>query len=199
MRRISAGVTRFTWAMASDVAPYRGTYRLWTPRKARTEARSAAPAPSQVWPCTARRPSPSSSRAHSWPPWRTVAWAGWLPRSRCHASGDSHVLPVGRFSARRGRHVRVSAWSPTHKRCSPVSREMILMIGGRSLAEAPWPVRLLARRRGGSLGWRWGGPVFPRVLVPLLGRTGGASHHLCRGRRIEVGLATLPQGLPLRP
>jgi hypothetical protein len=31
-------------------------------------------------------------------------------------------------------HVRLSAWSPTHKRCSPVSREMILMIGGRSFA-----------------------------------------------------------------
>ena len=31
------------------------------------------------------------------------------------------------------RHVRVSAWSPTHKRCSPVSREMMLMMGGRSL------------------------------------------------------------------
>jgi hypothetical protein len=41
----------------------------------------------------------------------------------------SHVLPAGMFSAMRVRHVRVSAWSPTQKRCSPVSREMMLMMG----------------------------------------------------------------------
>ncbi len=33
----------------------------------------------------------------------------------------------------RGRSV-VFAWSQTHKRCSPVSREITLMMGGRSLA-----------------------------------------------------------------
>ena len=32
-----------------------------------------------------------------------------------------------------GDELRLSAWSHTQKRCSPVSREMMLMIGGRSL------------------------------------------------------------------
>jgi hypothetical protein len=41
----------------------------------------------------------------------------------------------------RAAQVRVSAWSQTHKRCLPVSREMLLMIGGRSLAEMPCPLR----------------------------------------------------------
>jgi hypothetical protein len=58
-----------------------------------------------------------------------VAWAGWLPRSLCHSSMYSRVLPAGMCSALRVRHVRVSTWSPTHKRSSPVSREMMLMMG----------------------------------------------------------------------
>ena len=34
----------------------------------------------------------------------------------------------------QGAQVRLSAWSHTQKRCSPVSREITLMMGGRSLA-----------------------------------------------------------------
>jgi hypothetical protein len=44
------------------------------------------------------------------------------------------VLPIGMFSAISPVQVRVLAWSQTHQRCSPVSREMMLMMGGRSLA-----------------------------------------------------------------
>jgi hypothetical protein len=36
------------------------------------------------------------------------------------------------FSVIRAVQVRVSAWSQTHQRCSPVSREMMPMMGGRS-------------------------------------------------------------------
>jgi hypothetical protein len=40
----------------------------------------------------------------------------------------------GTLSAIRSRQVCRFAWSQTHQRCSPVSREMILMMGGRSFA-----------------------------------------------------------------
>ena len=40
----------------------------------------------------------------------------------------------GTLSAIRAWQVCLFAWSQTHKRCSPVSREMMLMMGGRSLA-----------------------------------------------------------------
>jgi hypothetical protein len=59
-----------------------------------------------------------------------------------------------KVSAIRATQVRVSAWSQTHKRCSPVSREITLMMGRRLLAEVPCPFRLFARRSGGSQGSR---------------------------------------------
>jgi hypothetical protein len=48
--------------------------------------------------------------------------------------GIEGVLPMDTFSAINTAHVRVLAWSPTQKRCSPVSRETILIMGGRALA-----------------------------------------------------------------
>jgi hypothetical protein len=53
--------------------------------------------------------------------------------------------------------------------------------GGRALASVPGPWRLWPRRRGGSAGSRWGGLVFPRVLVQRIRLEGGASHPRCRG------------------
>jgi hypothetical protein len=44
------------------------------------------------------------------------------------------VLPAGTLSAMIAWQVRVSAWSQIQNRCSPVSREITLMMGGRSLA-----------------------------------------------------------------
>ena len=47
---------------------------------------------------------------------------------------EHRAAAAGTFSAMRSAQVRLSAWSQTQKRCSPVSREMMLMMGGRSLA-----------------------------------------------------------------
>src|SRR3954453_432361 len=57
----------------------------------------------------------------------------------------------------------------TLKRASPDSRPTTPAIGGRSVAKVPWPLRLLARRRGGSSGASCGTPSFPRVLIHLIG------------------------------
>src|SRR3954453_21896413 len=57
----------------------------------------------------------------------------------------------------------------TLKRASPDSRPTTPVIGGRSVTKVPWPLRLLARRRGGSSGAVCGIPFFPRVLVHLVG------------------------------
>src|SRR3954451_21311527 len=59
------------------------------------------------------------------------------------------------------------AVSITSKRTSPDSRPTTPAIGGRSGSKVPWPLRLLARRRGGSSGSSCGVPFFPRVLVHL--------------------------------
>jgi hypothetical protein len=56
---------------------------------------------------------------------------------------------------------------------------------------------LLARRRGGSAGSRWGVLFFPRVLVQLVGLKSGAGHDIGRRGLIEVGLEALPQGMEL--
>jgi Phage integrase family len=55
MRRIRYGVTCVALTMAAYVATYRGRDCWWTPRKTRRSVRSAAPAPAQEWPWTARR------------------------------------------------------------------------------------------------------------------------------------------------
>ena len=87
------------------------------------------------------------------------------------------------------------AWSQTQKRHAPVSREMMLMMGGRSLAKVPCPFRLLARRRGGSAGSGWGVLCFPRVLVQFVRLKGGAGHQVGGRGRVQMGLETLPQGM----
>jgi hypothetical protein len=71
------------------------------------------------------------------------------------------------------------------------------MMGGRSLAKVPCPLRLWARRRGGSSGSGWGVLVFPRVLVPCVGLKGRAGHDASRRGGVQVGWDALPQGMPL--
>jgi hypothetical protein len=80
------------------VATERGRDGVCTPLTVRRDVRSAAPLPSQVWPWTSRRPSPSASRAQACPPGPTGACAGWRPRSRRHSSVDSRALPGGTWS-----------------------------------------------------------------------------------------------------
>jgi hypothetical protein len=74
----------------------------------------------------------------------------------------------------------------------------MLMMGGRSLASVPWPLRFLARRRGGSLGSRWGGLLFPRVLVQVVGLKRGAGHHLGWCGIVQGRLHALAQRVQLR-
>jgi hypothetical protein len=107
------------------------------------------------------------------------------------------VLATGTFAAITSSQVCLVAWSQTQNRHSPVSREMILMMGGRSLAKVPGPFRLLARRRGGSSGSGWGVLVFPRVLVQFVGLKGSAGHDASRRGGVQVGLDALPQGMQL--
>jgi hypothetical protein len=107
------------------------------------------------------------------------------------------VRATGTFAAITSSQVCVVAWSQTQKRHAPVSREMILMMRGRSLAKVPCPFRLLARRRGGSSGSGWGVLVFPRVLVPCVGLKGRAGHDASRRGGVQVGWDALPQGMPL--
>src|SRR5260221_13217429 len=54
------------------------------------------------------------------------------------------------------------------RRTLPVSRPTVPTIGGRSLAYVPCPRALLARRRGGLVGSRWGSLFFPRILIQLI-------------------------------
>ena len=107
------------------------------------------------------------------------------------------MLPTGSFAAIKSQQVCLVAWSQTQKRHSPVSREMMLMMGGRSLAKVPCPFRWLARRRGGSSGSGWGVLFFPRALGQFVGLKGGAGHHAGWRGRVQMGLETLPQGMQL--
>src|SRR6185437_1396646 len=59
--------------------------------------------------------------------------------------------------------------SITSNRTSPDSRPTTPAIGGRSVAKVPWPLRRFTRRRGGSSGSSCKTPLFPRVLVHLVG------------------------------
>lgn len=78
-----------------------------------------------------------------------------------------------------------------------MSREMRLMIGGRSWAYVPCPLRLFARRRGGSAGSRWGVLLFPRVWVACIRLTGRPHDHADWRGGVQVGVETLPQGMQL--
>src|SRR3954467_8155941 len=71
-----------------------------------------------------------------------------------------------------------SLWSSTSERSTPDSRPTTPAIGGRSLANVPWPRRRLARRRGGSPGSSCGTPFFPRILVHLVGLDHGVTQRV---------------------
>src|SRR3954447_15698984 len=91
------------------------------------------------------------------------------------------------------------AVSITSKRTSPDSRPTTPAIGGRSVSKVPCPLRLLARRRGGSSGSSCGIPFFPRVLVHLVGL-----HHVIIQRvavQVDPGvlLEPVPQGQQFLP
>lgn len=107
-------------------------------------------------------------------------------------------LSGGTWSAISAWPVRVSACSHTQQRGSLVSREITLMMGGRSLASVPCPLRLLARRRGGSAGSGCGVLLFPGVLVPCVGLTRRASHHIGWGGLVQVRLHALAPRVPWR-
>lgn len=66
------------------------------------------------------------------------------------------------------------------------------MIGGRSLSYVPRPLRLFARRRGGSSGSGCLRPFFPHVLVQLVGLELVANEAIVRQRIVEVLLKLLP-------
>jgi hypothetical protein len=93
--------------------------------------------------------------------------------------------------------VRLSAWSHTPKRCSPVARDSTLIMGGRSFASVPCPWRVWARRLDGAVGSRGGVLVFPGVLVPFVRLKGGAGHHAGRCGSVHMGLDALPHGIEL--
>ena len=67
------------------------------------------------------------------------------------------------------------------------------------MAEVPWPLRLLARRRGGSLRSRWGVLFFPRVLVQFVGLKRRAGHHINWCGVVQVRLHALAQCVQLLP
>jgi hypothetical protein len=70
-------------------------------------------------------------------------------------------------------------------------------MGGRSLADVPCPVRLFARRRGGSAGSRCGVLFFPGVLVQFVGFKRRAGHHIGWCGVVQVRLHPLAQRVQL--
>src|SRR5512135_774132 len=84
------------------------------------------------------------------------------------------------------------AVSITSSRTSPDSRPTTPAIGGRSVAKVPWPLRLLARRRGGSSGSSCGIPFFPRVLVHLV----GLDHVVVQRVAVQADSGALPEPVP---
>src|SRR5262249_20606547 len=89
------------------------------------------------------------------------------------------------------------AVSITSNRTSPDSRPTTPAIGGRSVSKVPWPLRLLARRRGGSSGSACGMPFFPRVLIHLV----GLDHLVAQRVAVQADpgalLESVPQGQQL--
>src|SRR4051794_41869525 len=66
-------------------------------------------------------------------------------------------------------NVAPSDRSVTLRRISPLSRPTTPQTGGRSFSQVPCPGLALARRRGGSSGAVCGTPLFPPILVGLVG------------------------------
>ena len=60
------------------------------------------------------------------------------------------------------------------------------------MSKVPWPLRLLARRRGGSSGSSCGIPFFPRVLVHLV----GLDYVVVQRVAVEVEPGTLLEPVP---
>src|SRR4051794_40258691 len=87
----------------------------------------------------------------------------------------------------------------TSKRTSPESRPTTPATGGRSLANVPWPRRLLARCRGGSSGASRAIPFFPRILVHLVGLDGRIAQRIAVQPQEGVLLEAVPQPQQLHP
>src|SRR5215471_11402742 len=84
------------------------------------------------------------------------------------------------------------AVSMTSSRTSPDSRPTTPAIGGRSVSKVPWPLRLLARRRGGSSGSACTTPFFPRVLVHRV----GLDHAVAQRVAIQTDAGALLEPMP---
>src|SRR5512142_2344539 len=89
------------------------------------------------------------------------------------------------------------AVSITSNRTSPDSRPTTPAIGGRSVSKVPWPLRLLARRRGGSSGPACAIPFFPRILVHLVGFDHGVVQRVAVQADSGALLEPVPQGQQL--
>src|SRR5262249_30549674 len=89
------------------------------------------------------------------------------------------------------------AVSMTSSRTSPDSRPTAPAIGGLSVSKVPWPLRLLARRRGGSSGSSCGMPFFPRVLVHLVGLDHGVVQRVAVQADAGALLESVPEGQQL--
>src|SRR3954467_14275320 len=151
---------------------YCSKYTLFTPRNGRRKFRSPVQIPSSVLQCTSRTPSPSSSRANSPWLWLTVACPRSLRPSGLYPFHSSvYTIAPGSVA---GRTVAFTSSAellrcPTRDHTRPLARPTTPGIGGRSVSQVPWPLVWLARRRGGSSGSVCGTPLFPRVLIHLVG------------------------------
>jgi hypothetical protein len=181
--------------MASYVATERGKACVGTPRKARREVRGAAPAPSQVWPWTSRLAITLVVSRPFMPPIANRAMGGMAatiarpcvgiePRAAGRHAFDEEIVAGPRVRLVTGPKPLRARLARDH----PDNRGTIM---GRGTC----PVRLWARRRGGSRGARGGGRCFPGVLVQLVRLQSRTPHHPGGCRVVPMGLEALPQGL----
>src|SRR5262245_14638730 len=153
------------------MATYWYRYTLFTPRNGRRKFRRPVHSPSGVLMWTSRMPSPSSSRAHSPARWRAVVRYRPISGNPLYPHHSSVLtVPIGQLA----RRTTASSASPSDRsvtvsRIRPLSRPTAPQTGGRSFAQVPCPGRASARRRGGSSGSRCGTPLFPPILVGLVG------------------------------
>src|SRR5215813_3311152 len=102
------------------------------------------------------------------------------------------VVPSRHALSTTSSHSTMLAVSITSSRTSPDSRPTTPAIGGRSVSKVPWPLRLLARRRGGSSGSGCGMPFFPRVLVHLV----GLDHLVIQRVAVQTDAGALLESVP---
>src|ERR1700733_3233071 len=175
-------------------------YALFTPRNGRRKFRKPVHSPSSVLTWTSRIPSPSSSRAHSFSAWQTVARDRPISGNPLYPHHSSVLtFTIGQLARRTTvSSVAPSDRSVTVSRISPLSRPTTPQTGGRSVSQVPCPGRLLARRRGGSSGSRCATPFFPRILVGLV----GLQHRVIQRHDVTVAggeiLEPVPQVQQLR-